>query len=395
MARRIYFDNAAGTPVDPRVLSYIQKVTKNSWGNPSSIHQDGVAARAIVEGARREIAAVLHAHADEIIFTSGGTEANNLAILGVARHAKAAGLGNHIIVSEFEHHSVKAPVALLEQEGFDITYIKPTSNGLIDPLVVGEALTEKTVLISIMYANNEIGTVQPIAEIARTVRHFRRKNKSALYPLVHTDACQATGNLALSVIELGIDLMTINAHKAHGPAGAGVLYVKRGVPLEAITHGGGQERQLRSGTENVAAIAGAARAISLAEQMREEESIRLCSLRDYCLNRIREEISHVELNGDASFRLPGNLNISFAGCESEQLVIELDAKGFSVSSGSACTTSDLESSYVILSLGKGEEAANSAVRFSFGRYTTKKDIDELLRFLPDIITKLRRYTRFA
>lgn len=393
-AKRIYLDHAAGTPLDAEVFSSMKKVFSAVHGNPSSIHADGVHARTLIEEARKKIAETIQAQPDEVIFTSGGTEANNLAILGVAHAARAARTGNHLIISSFEHHSIIGPARALESEGFEVTHINPNRHGIVDPREIIDAIRPETILVSIMYANNEIGTIQPIREIAKALRRVRAQRTDAS-PLMHTDACQATGNLPLSVITLGIDLMTINAHKAYGPRGVGVLYAKRTVKLAPIVFGGGQERSFRSGTENSAAIIGFAAALAKAERMRVEETQRLTSLREYLWECIAKEIPHVDLNGDPVLRLPGNLNVSFLGIDSEQLVIELDAKGVSVSSGSACTSSDLESSYVILSLGKSADYANSAVRFSLGRSTTKADIDALMRFLPKITHKLRRFSAFA
>lgn len=421
-------DHAAATPVDARVAKVMRRFSEHEFGNPSSIHSLGVSAKRALEEARKKIANTLNCRPQEIVFTSGGTEGNNLAILGVAKSIgeKYKNKRGHIIVSAIEHESVLAPCRALEKEGFNISYLPVSKEGIVDPEEVKKALRPDTVLVSIMYANNEIGTIQPISEIAKVLRRFRRDgngkqdskfialsllgtsalsqradrragNLESCFPLLHVDACQAPGLLPLNVAKLGVDLMTLSGSKAYGPKGVGCLYIKTGTPISPIIYGGGQEGGLRSGTENVAGAVGIAEALAIAEKGREAETKRLTKLRNYSVEKILKIIPGADINGfiDTVYpmgysdrHLSNNINIYIPGVINEQLVIELDAIGVSTSSGSACHSRDDEASHVIKALGYSEERAQSSVRFSLGRSTTKQDIDYVLKELPEILKRI-------
>lgn len=375
--KQIYFDTAAATPLDPKVGKIMAEVAQKNWPNPSSLHAGGVAAAKALALARQEIAAVINARPAEIIFTSGGTEANNLAVLGVPE--------GEIIVSAIEHSSVLAPAA---RRAGAVRVLPVLSNGLVNLPILKTLLNKNTVLVSIMYANNEIGTIQPIKEIAKIIRAHRAKFNTAL-PYFHIDACQAARFLDLNVQSLGVDLMTINGGKIYGPKGAGLLYVRKGVNLAPLIYGGGQEDGRRGGTENVPAATGLAAALRLANKLKNTESKKLIALRDYAVKKIQTEIKEAVLNGDPVLRLPNNLNFSFSGVWGEQLVLELDAVGIAASTGSACAIPKHDDSYVILALKKGREVARGAVRFTFGREIKKTDLDYLVKQLKIIIPKLR------
>jgi len=379
MENNIYLDHAATTPMDPLVYEVMKPYFIDKFGNPSSIYQTGQIAKNAIEKSRLQVAEMLNAKPEEIIFTSGGTESDNLAILGVARANKHK--GKHIITSNIEHHAVLHACEALEKKGFEVTYIPVEKNGIVSPDKVKKAMRDDTVLVSIMYANNEIGTIQPIAKIGRTC-------KKRGIPF-HTDACQTTGALMLDVDKLHLDLMTINGSKMYGPKGVGVLYIRKGIALSQIMYGGGQEKKIRPGTENVPAIIGFAKALEIAEKEREKESKRLTKLRDYMIKEILNKIPKTQLNGDAINRLPNNVNISILEIEGESLLLRLDMKGISASSGSACTSGSLDPSHVILALGKPSFVAHGSLRFTLGRSTTKKDIDYVLEVLPKIAEDLR------
>ncbi|MEK7585021.1 MAG: cysteine desulfurase family protein [Patescibacteria group bacterium] len=356
--------------------------------NPSSIHSAGVAAAAKLADARESVARVLAAHADEIIFTASGTEANNLALLGVARAIKSS-KKSHIITLVTEHASVLEPCRALERAGFEVTYLGVKPDGLIDLAEFKKALRPETLLVSISYVNNEIGVIQPIREIAKIIRVQHRVSDSGdTRCLFHIDACQAPQYLDLNVARLGIDLLTLNSAKISNTKGVGVLYVKRGVVLEPIIYGGGQERGLRSGTENVPAITQFAEALKLSVKKREKESARLTKLRDYFIKKLLK-IEGATLNGSVTERVANNANVSFAGADSEYVVLSLDAKGVLASSGSACSTQTKDASYVIEALGGGEARAASAVRFTLNPNTQKSDLDHVLKILPEILTRAR------
>lgn len=372
-------DHAAATPMDPRVLEVMLPFLKESYGNPSSFHMKGKVVKDALEEARERVAAILGARADEILFTSGGTESDNLAVLGYAR--AHAGEGKHVVTTTFEHQAVLEAVAHLEKkEGFNVTRVAVSSEGLVDAEDVVRALRPETTLVSIMYANNEIGTIQPIAEIGREL-----PDKVAL----HTDACQAAGALPLGVEKLHVDLLTINGSKIYGPKGIGALYIKRGLKVTPLQFGGAQERGLRGGTEHVAGAVGLACALEIAQETVGKENERQGALRDRLAERILREIPKTRLNGHPMLRLPNNLNISFMDIEGEALVLYLDAAGIFVSTGSACTSASLDPSHVILSLGVPFEVAHGSIRFSLGRSTTQDDVDYVMEVLPPLVKKLR------
>lgn len=382
--KRVYLDHAATTPQDKRVLEVMRKIGTEVYGNPSSIHKEGVLAKKILEEARKSIADLLHAHSDEIIFTGGGTESNNLAIFGTVIVPEKA----HVIVSNIEHPSVLDCVSELERRGAEVTYVAVDDGGVVSSKSVKDALRKDTILVSVMYANNEIGTIQPIAEIAKAVRQH---NKTGGKTLFHTDACQATNYLDMNVLGLGVDLMTWNASKIYGPKGIGALFMKRGINLAPHVFGGGQERGFRSGTENVPAIGGFAEAMRITEKMKEKESVRLSKLRDFFIHEVLTKIPDTLLNGSASERLPNNANISFPGEDAEEIVIGFDAQGIAVSTGSACAniSKDGKVSDVILALDGDRIRAMGSVRFTLGRGTTKEDIMQTVKELSKMFQKLK------
>lgn len=390
-AKRIYLDHAATAPEDKRVVEVVRKASAETYGNPSSLHQEGVLARKVLETGRKSIADILCVRRDEIVFTSGGTESNNIAIFGAVNDPQKA----HIIVSRIEHPSVLECVRELERGGAAVTYVPADSDGLVSPKSVKDALRENTVLVSIMYANNEIGTIQPIAGIAKVIRQFnetRDKGQETRKTLFHTDACQAINYLPMNVLKLSVDLMTFNASKIYGPKGTGALFIKRGIKLTPHIFGGGQEGGLRSGTENVSAIAGFAEAMRVAEKMKEKESARLVKLRDFFIHEILRKIPDTVLNGSIVERLPNNANISFLGMDAEEIVIGLDARGIAVSTGSACANIAGEGkvSHVVLALDGDRIRAMGSVRFTLGRGTKKEDVVRTVRELCDILKKITK-----
>ncbi len=353
--------------------------------NPSSIHSAGVRTAQTLSEARQTVARVLNAHSDEIIFTSGGTEANNLAIFGLARHRVSNKMCDtrcltfHIITTKIEHASILESCRQLEHEGFSVTYLLVKSDGLIDLKELAQALRPETILVSIGYANNEIGVIQPLREIAKIIR--RRC-------VFHTDACQAPPFLDLNAARLGVDLMTINSSKVGGPKGSGCLYARRGINLQPILYGGGQERGRRSGTENVSAAANFAQALEKCTRSREKESARLAKLRDYFIKKLLA-LPGTTLNGSATNRLPNNVNVSFAEADSEFMVLNLDARGVLAASGSACSAQEKPASHVITALGHDATYAQTAVRFTLSRETKKADLDYVLKILPEILKRAR------
>ncbi|MEK7463368.1 MAG: cysteine desulfurase family protein, partial [Patescibacteria group bacterium] len=390
--RKVYLDNASTTPVDPKVLKAMSPYFKDRYGNPSSLHILGRESKNAIETARKNIAKHIGAEPEEIIFTSGGTESDNLAMFGLARAYKEK--GKHIIVSSIEHKAILDSCKKLEKEGFEITYLDVDKNGLVSLEQLRSSIRPDTILVSIMYANNEIGTVQPIKEIAKIIQEFKIKNinkpnscHSALdaesrkhskswipafagmtennspFPMFHTDACQAVGALPININNLGVDALTMSSSKIYGPKGIGCLYINKKYKIEPIIFGGGQERGLRSGTENVAGIVGFSEALSISEKKRVLENKRLTKLRDYFLRCIEKEIEGVLINGDRKQRLPNNINISIKGVEGESLLLLLDRYGVYCSTGSACSSLDLSPSYVLLSIGSPLELAHCSVRF--------------------------------
>jgi cysteine desulfurase len=391
MSKLIYFDHAAATPVDPQVFTAMQPYFSEVYGNPSSIYQFAQKARKAVDEAREVTAEILECTPHEILFTSGGTESNNFFIFGAARFGAKKGL--HIITTKIEHDSVLKPLKYLEGMGFEVTYLDVDENGILNPADVSRAIRPDTIFVSIMYANNEIGTVQPIQEISKIIKTHRAKSKT-LFPLFHTDACQAAPYLPLSAAVLGVDSMTLNGGKIYGPKGAGMLFVREGIDLDPLLFGGGQEYRRRAGTENVSAIVGFATALKLVQKNREAETARLLPLREKLIKGILENIPHTRLNGHADLRLPNNVNISFRGLEGEAILLRLDMIGVCASAGSACTSGSLEPTHVIRALGLGEEWTHSAVRFSLGHGSTEKDIDYVLDKLPGIIAELGQFSPF-
>ena len=381
--KRIYLDYAAATPVDPEVSRVMEEFLDSNYGNASGIYKEGREAKKALEEARERIAKILGARAREIIFTSGGTEANNLAIFGVSAQKKSG----HIVTAKFEHRSVLEPIYELEKRGFDVTYLKISRDGFINPEDVKRSLREDTVLVSIMYVNNEIGTIQPIAEIGKIIKRFREESNSQ-YPYFHTDACQAAGYLDLNVDMLGVGLASFSGAKVYGPKGVGFLYKTEGINLKPQIFGGGQERGFRSGTEPLGLAVGFAKALEISRAKRSEEFERLEKMRNYFAKEVVKRAPGAEINGDMEKRIPSNLNVSFPGIESEQLIVALDEKGIAVSSGSACDSKLPELPHVIMALGKGVEAARSVIRFSLGVNTTKENIDYVLKILPELINRL-------
>ncbi|HEU4766751.1 MAG TPA: cysteine desulfurase family protein [Pyrinomonadaceae bacterium] len=383
-SRRIYLDHSATTPVDPRVVEALVRTLTENYGNPSSVHGFGQQARAAVDRARREVAALIGAKPNEIVFTSGGTEANNLAIRGLCEMSAAD--GGHIITSAIEHPSVRGVCDSLEKRGWEITRLPVYANGIVRVDDVRAALREDTVLVTLMWANNEIGTIQPVREVGSFVRE-RRANGQRLW--FHTDAVQAAGRLPINVEEVGCDLLSMSAHKLYAPKGAGALYVRRGVRLAVQNVGGHQERERRAGTENVAGIVAFGEAARLA---REEMAPRVAhdtALRDRFERRVLETISDVVMNGDREHRLSHLSNISFRFIEGEGLLINLDLEGVAVSTGSACSSGTLEPSPVIRALGVDDEIARGSIRFSFGKDNTEADVDYVVEVLSRAVERLR------
>ena len=398
--KRIYLDYAATTPVDRRVEAAMRPYFRKEFGNPSALYSEGVSAREAVDRARQRIAAFLAAHPDEIVFTGSGTESDNLAIQGVLKYVQGRSLDTvgggkkpHIITSVIEHPAVREVCRALDRDGVaDVTYVGVNEKGIVDPKEVKEALRDETVLVSVMYANNEIGTIQPVREIAKVVRDFK-KERGSEYPYLHTDACQAANYLDMNVARLGVDLLTFNASKMYGPKGVGALFVKRGVRIAPIVFGGGQEVGLRSGTENVPAIVGFGEAVRIAEDMKEEESVRLAALRDDFAEALLSHIPGSVLNGDREYRLPNNVHISIPGMDSERIVIELDAHGIAASAQSACKSKDTEGSYVIAALGRAGQAGEGGIRFTLGRRTTRRDLDYTVEAMKKITDKVQYEAR--
>ncbi len=377
----IYLDNHATTPMDPRVLEAMIPYFSEHFGNAASRnHSFGWEAEEAVEKARKQIASVIGGNSKEIVFTSGATESNNLAIKGVAQ--MYAEKGNHLITAASEHKAVLDTCKRLEKEGFRVTYLPLKSDGLIDLDMLKESITDKTILISIMYANNEIGVLQPIAEIGKIA-----KERGVLF---HTDGVQAFGKVPINVIKDNVDLMSITAHKIYGPKGAGALYVRRKSPrvqLTAQMDGGGHERGMRSGTLNVPGIVGLGKAAELCQQEMETESSRLRELRNWLKSKLESELDEVFVNGSWEHRLPNNLNMSFAYVEGESLLMGIN--DIAVSSGSACTSATLEPSYVLKALGMGDDLAHSSIRFGLGRFNTREEVEYTANKLIDVVRKLR------
>lgn len=377
--KNIYLDYAATTPTNPWVVEAMLPCFTEVYGNPSSLHAFGQRAQHLMEEARQRVASFIGAEPEEIIFTSGGTESNNTAIKGIA--AARLAKGNHIITSKIEHHSVLAPCHFLEKQGFYVTYIPVDEYGLVNPGDVEKAFTDKTILISFMHANNEIGAIQPIAQIGRIAR------EKGVY--FHTDAVQTFGHLPIDVNELHLDLLSASGHKLYGPKGVGILYVRKGVRIVPFMHGGDQEKARRASTHNVPGIVGFGKAVELAGEEMAHETARLTALRDKLIDGIVTKISHTRLNGHPSKRLPNNVNVSISYVEGESMLLNLDMEGIACSTGSACSSSSLEPSHVLAAIGLPHELMHGSLRFSLGSPTSEADIDRVLEVLPGIIEKLR------
>ena len=375
----IYLDNAATTATKPEVLEAMLPYFTQVYGNPSSIHRAGRDARRAVEHAREQVAAALNADKGEIYFTAGGSESDNWALKGTAFAHREK--GNHIITTQIEHHAVLHTCQWLERQGFEVTYLPVDADGLVDPADVERAITDRTILVSVMMANNEIGTIEPIAEIAR-IAH-------AHGVLMHTDAVQADGAVEVDVRALGVDMLSLSAHKFYGPKGVGALYVRRGVKLDTYMHGGAQERGRRAGTEYLPGIVGLGKAIELATADIAGHAARLTAMRDRLIDGILKEIPYARLNGHRTRRLPGNVNVSIEYIEGEALLLRLDLAGIEGSSGSACTSGSLDPSHVLLAIGLPHEIAHGSLRLTLGDYNTEADVDATLAALPEIVRTLR------
>ena len=383
--RAIYLDHSATTPVRREALEAMLPYFGANFGNPSGIYTLAQQARMAMDDAREVVARALGARTGEIVFTSGGTESDNTAIKGAAFALRR--LGNHIITTSIEHHAVLHTCHQLEQFGFDVTYLPTDSYGLVDPDDVADAITDQTTVVSVMLANNEIGTIEPIPEIARIVKDEATRRGRTI--VMHTDAVQAAGFLDLNVKKLGVDMLSLSGHKFYGPKGVGALYVKRGTPFEPQQQGGGQERQRRSGTENVPLIVGFAEAFRLSNEERESVSAHCEALRDRLERGILDSVSGAHLNGHPTQRLPNNLNISFEGVEGEPILLSLDFSGVYASSGSACSSASLEPSHVLVAIGRSATLAQGSLRFTLGRDNTEEDVDYVLSVLPGMLERLR------
>ncbi|MEE9316618.1 MAG: cysteine desulfurase NifS [bacterium] len=378
--RRIYLDYAATTPVHPQVAEAMAPYFSKDFGNPSTLYSYGREAKGALEEARAKVARLVGAkQPEEIVFTSGGTEADNFALCGIAWANQEK--GNHIITTSIEHHAVINVCKFLGKRGFKVTYLPVDKNGLVDPLEVTKAITDGTILVSIMHANNEIGTVEPIEEIAEIT-----KEKGIYF---HTDAVQTVGHLPINVDKLKVDLLAMSAHKLYGPKGVGALYIRRGTKIVPFLYGGEQENKRRASTENVAGIVGLGEACSLAEKDMAEEEKSLTYLRDKLIEGILKRIKHSRLNGHPKKRLPGNVNVSVEGVEGESMLLNLDLAGVCASSGSACTSSILEPSHVLTAIGISPEVAHSSLRFTLGKENNEEDVNYVLKVLPEIVEKLR------
>jgi cysteine desulfurase len=380
---RIYFDHNATTPLDPEVVETMFAVCRDEFGNPSSVHHYGQRAKTALDGARSAVAALIGAEPSEVVFTSGGTEADNLALRGAAAIAAETGRC-HIVTAAFEHEAVLNTVKGLARAGYTATVLPLDASGVLSPARLREAITANTALVSVMHANNEVGTIQPIAELAAIAHEH-----GAVF---HTDAVQAAGKIPVDVRALGVDLASFSAHKLYGPKGVGALWIRRGVHLAPVLTGGRQERNRRPGTENVPGIVGFGVAASLAASRLETESSRLAALRDRLEEGVLARVARTEVNGARGCRVPNTANISFAGIEAESLLIALDLEGIAVSTGSACSSGTLEPSHVLKAMGLPSHRAQSSIRFSLGLANTERDVDRLLEVLPGVVDRLRSLT---
>jgi cysteine desulfurase len=377
--KRIYLDYAATTPVHPEAVKAMAPYFTEYFGNPSSIHSCGQEARKGVEEARLKVADFIGARLEEVVFTSGGTESDNFALKGVAYANEAK--GNHIITNAAEHHAVLEPCHFLEKRGFKVTYLPVDKYGMLDPESVRKAITSQTILVSVMHASNEVGTIQPIAEIGKITR------ETGVY--LHTDAVQTVGHLPINVNELNVDLLSVSGHKLYGPKGIGFLYIRKGTKITPFMQGGGQEEGRRGGTCNVPGIVGLGKAIEIAQQEMKDEEHKLTGFRDRLIDGLLDRIEFTRLNGHPQKRLPNNINISLAFVEGEATLLSLDLEGICASTGSACTSESLEASHVLTAMKVPPEEARCSLRFTLGKWTMDSDIERVLDVLPKIISKLR------
>jgi len=395
MTKRIYLDNAATTPVDEEVLNAMLPYFSEKFGNASSLHSFGQEASEAVEESRKTLAGFFNAAPEEIIFTSGATESNNLAIKGVIRaylrDEKNKDVKPHIITTAFEHSCILKTCQNLEKEGTaEVTYLPVYSDGIVRAKDVKNAIKENTILVSVMYVNNEIGTVQPIAEIGKIISERRNASKDKAYPLFHTDATQAVNYFDCNVENIGVDLLSMSAHKIYGPKGVGALYIKKGTRIRQVQDGGEQESGKRAGTLNSPGIVGLGRAVALVEENRKKDIKRMELLRDYMIDRVTKEIPKTRLNGSAEKRSPNNANFSFRDVEGESLLLYLDMEGIACSTGSACSSGSLDPSHVLLAIGLKHEDAHGSLRVTLGRHTTKREIETFIEKLKRVIEKLRK-----
>ena len=377
--KKVYLDYAATTPTDPQVVSAMQPYFFEKFGNASSLHAYGQEAKKAIEDSRETLAAFIGAKPEEIIFTSGGTESDNYALLGAAYALERK--GNHIITSVIEHHAISEPAKLLEKKGFKVTRLKVDKDGLVFPDDLKSAITDKTILISVMHANNEIGTLQPIAQLGKIAR------EKGIY--FHTDAVQTIGHIPVDVDQLNVDMLSLSAHKFYGPKGVGALYVRKGIRIDTFLRGGDQEKGRRASTQNTTGIVGLGKAVELCEKQMEDEIKFQTFLRDRLIKEIPARIPEVILNGHPTKRLPNNVNFSIKYIEGESMLLSLDMFGLACSTGSACTSSSLEPSHVLLAIGLDHETAHGSLRITLGRFTRESDIDYLLEKLPQVVQKLR------
>ena len=383
--RKVYLDHAATTPLHPEVLSLMYEFMRDTFGNPSSVHSFGREAKKFVQEARQKVADIIGAQLEEIYFTSGGTEADNIAIIGTAMARRKN--GNHVITSAIEHHAVLDTCKFLAKNGFEVTFLPVDKFGMVDPDDVAKAIRKETTLVTIMHANNEIGTIQPISEISKLTREAG--------VALHTDAVQTLAKIPVDVNDLGVEMLSLSAHKIYGPKGIGALYLRKGTRLQPIMYGGGQERKLRSGTENTPGIVGFGKAAEVGARELEQESSRIKGLRDKLLQRVLDEIPSVTLNGHPERRLPNNANVSIAYVEGESLVLSLDLEGIAASSGSACSSGSLKPSHVLQALGLPHELMHGSLRMTLGRDNNEEDIDYVIEALKTIAARLRSFSPLA
>ncbi len=376
----IYMDHSATSPVDPEVFKAMEPYFVDNFGNASTLYSLGREARKAMESARAQVASLIGAKPEEVIFTSGGTESDNIAIKGTAYRMKDK--GNHIITSAIEHPAVRETCKYLEKNGFEVTYLPVYEEGIVRVSDLEDAITDKTILITIMHANNEIGTIQPIAEIGKIAREKK------IY--FHTDAVQTVGKIPVNVEEMNVDMLSLSAHKVYGPKGIGALYVKKGIRLEPIIHGGGHEKGLRPGTENVSGIMGLGKACELAEKNLLDNTKYITNLRDKLIDGILDSVEQSYLNGHRTKRLPNNVNLRFAGIEGESLVLHLDSKGISGSTGSACSSKSLEPSHVLMALGMEHVDAHGSLRLTLGKENTEEEVNYVIESVKEVVETLRK-----